>query len=65
MAAWTGAATKELMARMGHSNEGAARRYQHVAADRDRQVAAGLDTLVAALRTRDKRAIDKQRVTSG
>ena len=39
LAAWTGASTKELMARLGHSSPGAALIYQHAASDRDRVIA--------------------------
>jgi integrase len=45
LAAATGATTKELMARMGHTSPAVAFRYQHVMADRDAQIAAGLDRL--------------------
>src|SRR5262249_29456392 len=41
-AAATGAPLAELMARLGHSTAGAALRYQHAAADRDRVIAAAL-----------------------
>ena len=43
MAAWTGATTKELMARLGHSTHDAALRYQHAAQSRDAEIAAKLD----------------------
>ncbi len=43
MAAWTGATTKELMARLGHSTHDAALRYQHAAQARDAEIAAKLD----------------------
>jgi integrase len=49
LAAWTGATERELMARLGHANPAAARRYQHVARDRDRAIAAGLDTILQGL----------------
>ena len=39
LAAWTGASTKELMARLGHSTPRAALRYQHAAHQRDREIA--------------------------
>lgn len=42
LAARTGATTKELMARLGHSSPQAAMVYQHAAADRDRRIAEGL-----------------------
>lgn len=44
-AAATGASTKELMARMGHSNSAAALRYQHATADRDRAIAEALSAM--------------------
>ncbi len=46
LAASTGASLAELMARLGHSTHGAALRYQHAAADRDRVIAAALSDLV-------------------
>ena len=42
LAAATGATLAELMARLGHSTAGAAMRYQHAAADRDKVIAAAL-----------------------
>jgi integrase len=49
LAAWTGATERELMARLGHANPAASRRYQHAARDRDRAIAAGLDTILQGL----------------
>jgi integrase len=46
LAAATGASTRELMHRMGHSSPAAALRYQHATAERDRVLA---DALGAAL----------------
>jgi integrase len=46
LAAQSGATLAELMARLGHSTPTAAMRYQHAAADRDRQIAAALSALV-------------------
>ena len=43
LAAYTGATTKELMARLGHASPRAAMIYQHATADRDRRIAEGLD----------------------
>lgn len=43
MAAWTGATTRELMARLGHSTTDASMRYQHAAQTRDAEIAAKLD----------------------
>jgi len=45
LAAQTGATLAELMARLGHSTPGAAMRYQHAAADRDKAIAAALSKL--------------------
>jgi integrase len=45
LAAATGATLAELMARLGHSTAGAALRYQHAAADRDKAIAAALSNL--------------------
>ena len=42
LAAATGATIAELMARLGHSTPGAAMRYQHATADRDRAIAEAL-----------------------
>jgi integrase len=47
LAAATGATLAELMARLGHSTAGAALRYQHAAADRDRVIADALSELAA------------------
>ncbi len=46
LAACTGAGTKELMYRLGHSSQQAALRYQHATADRDRSIADALDGLI-------------------
>jgi integrase len=45
LAASTGATLSELMSRLGHSSPGAALRYQHTAAGRDREIAALLSKL--------------------
>jgi integrase len=45
LAAAAGATLAELMARLGHSTSGAALRYQHAAADRDRVIAQALSEL--------------------
>jgi integrase len=50
LAAATGASTRELMARMGHSSPRAALIYQHATRDRDRRIASQLDDLIAAER---------------
>lgn len=44
-AAAAGATLAELMARLGHSTAGAALRYPHAAADRDKVIAAALSEL--------------------
>ena len=45
LAASTGATLAELMARLGHSTPAMAMRYQHAAAERDREIAARLSEL--------------------
>ena len=45
LAAMSGASLAELMGRLGHSTPGAAMRYQHVAAGRDREIAASMSKL--------------------
>jgi len=45
MAATTGATTKEIMRRAGHSSPAAALRYQHATEDRDRAIAEALGKL--------------------
>jgi integrase len=49
LAATTGASTRELMARMGHSSTRAALIYQHATADRDQAVAQAMSELVPRL----------------
>lgn len=46
LAALSGANLKELMERFGHTTPEAALRYQHVADDRDNQIAANLCKLL-------------------
>jgi integrase len=46
LAAVSGATTRELMSRMGHSSPRAAMIYQHATADRDRAVAEAMSRLV-------------------
>lgn len=48
LAAATGASTKELMSRMGHSSARAALIYQHATRDRDVAIADGLSDLIEA-----------------
>ncbi|MBT8223962.1 MAG: site-specific integrase [Dactylosporangium sp.] len=43
LAAASGASTRELMHRMGHSSMRAALIYQHATSERDREIAAGMD----------------------
>ena len=45
LSAATGASTKELMTRIGHSSSRAALLYQHATRERDEAIAAGLDAL--------------------
>jgi len=45
LAAQTGATTKELMARLGHSSSRASMIYQHAAEERDRRIADRLDEM--------------------
>ncbi len=47
LAAGTGATTKELMRRLGHSSPAAALVYQHAADDRDGEIARALDAMLA------------------
>lgn len=49
LAAMTGASTRELMARLGHSSPAAALRYQHATLERDEAIAQGLSRLAAAV----------------
>ena len=48
MAAEAGATLAQLMARLGHSSPAMAMRYQHVAEDSDRKLAAKLSELAEA-----------------
>ena len=49
LAATTGATTKELMRRLGHSSPAAALLYQHAADDRDADIARALDAMLGAI----------------
>ncbi len=60
LAASTGASTRELMARMGHSTARAALIYQHASADRDRLIADALSGLVDKARKKTRKAKKKQ-----
>jgi integrase len=46
LAAASGASTRELMHRMGHSSMGAALIYQHATSERDQEIAAALDVRI-------------------
>lgn len=48
LAASTGAGTKELMYRLGHSSQQAALRYQHATRKRDRTIADALDSMISS-----------------
>ncbi len=56
LAAQTGATTKELMARLGHSSTRAAMIYQHTSAERDRRIAERLGAMVDQERRRARGA---------
>ena len=45
LAAISGATTKELMARLGHTSERASLIYQHATADRDEAIAAAMSRM--------------------
>jgi integrase len=53
LAAATGAGTKEIMRRLGHSTPQAALRYQHATDQRDRVLADGIDAIIRAARQDD------------
>ena len=64
LAATSGASTRELMARMGHSSMRAALIYQHATSQRDRAIADALDRMIvdsataeAGLRPQDRARI--------
>ena len=48
----TGASTRELMSRMGHSSSRAALLYQHATEDRELQIASKLSDMIDADTTR-------------
>ena len=48
LAAMTGASTKELMTRMGHSSTRAALGYQHATEERERLIASKLSEMIEA-----------------
>lgn len=49
LAAQSGATTRELMARLGHTTARAAMRYQHAAAERDKEIARRLSALAGGV----------------
>jgi integrase len=55
LTATTGATTKELMARLGHSSTRAAMIYQHATSDRDKSIAMGLGKLFDAAKNADSK----------
>ena len=62
MAAATGASTKELMSRMGHSSPRAALIYQHATQDRDAEIAASLSAVIeGTVLSRNSRAVSALR----
>ncbi len=61
MAAATGASTKELMSRMGHSSSRAALIYQHATRERDEAIAKGLGEMFD-LEVAPERAVVRRRV---
>jgi integrase len=65
VAASTGASTRKLMTRMGHSSTRAALIYQHATDDRDRQIADGIDMLIQAAQARQADIADRVLAASG
>jgi integrase len=65
LAAATGATLAELMSRLGHSTAGAALRYQHAAAGRDKVIAAALSKLAGGSVTPITRAETSRRSARG
>ncbi|MFD0594134.1 tyrosine-type recombinase/integrase [Catellatospora coxensis] len=59
LASTTGASTRELMHRMGHSSMRAALIYQHATRDRDKEIATGMDDRI---RRHQRPASDPARV---
>lgn len=55
LAAATGATTRELMARLGHTNPDVAMRYQHAVKERDRSIADALGDAITAAGKADER----------
>ncbi|MCK1822922.1 site-specific integrase [Streptomyces sp. XM83C] len=65
LAASTGASTRELMARMGHSTTRAALIYQHASADRDRLIADAVSDLVSRARKQTHTAMKEDHQPKG
>ncbi|MGW0993641.1 tyrosine-type recombinase/integrase [Streptomyces sp. NPDC002523] len=65
LAASTGASTRELMARMGHSTARAALIYQHASAERDRLIADAVSGLVDKGRKKTRKGKKKDRKPKG
>jgi integrase len=63
LAAASGASTRELMHRMGHSSMRAALIYQHATSERDREIAQGMDKRIA--KTQGKKAAPKKATRKG
>jgi integrase len=59
LAASTGASTKELMSRLGHSSPRAALIYQHATADRDAAIAGALSDLILQRRQQSSSVDDE------
>ena len=59
LASITGASTRELMGRMGHSSMQAALIYQHHTTERDRAIADQIDNLVKAAQLKRKSLRDR------
>ncbi len=59
LTAATGASTRELMHRMGHSSAAAALRYQHATRDRDAVIAQALNDVIEAGRAKVSSEIDE------
>lgn len=60
MAADTGASTRELMHRMGHSTMDAALRYQHMRGERDRLIADAMDVEIKKAQGKGRKRPPKQ-----
>ncbi|MDQ3762438.1 MAG: site-specific integrase [Actinomycetota bacterium] len=61
MTARTGATLKEIMARLGQSSARAAMIYQHATSERDREIAAALDLMIAEARAAVEGAAEQSR----